>query len=60
MRRAAEDTQLYQIITVDGDELRYEARTATGMPYDAFTLRKQPGKANELIDRIPDTPELRR
>ncbi len=60
MRRAAEDTQLYQIITVDGDQLRYEARTATGMPYDAFTLRKRPGQANELIDRIPDTPELRR
>jgi 3',5'-cyclic AMP phosphodiesterase CpdA len=60
MRRAAEDTQLYQIITVDGDELRYAARTATGMLYDAFTLRKRPGKTNELTDRIPDTPELRR
>ena len=60
MRRAAEDTQLYQIITVDRDELRYQARTATGMLYDAFTLRKRPGKTNELIDRIPDTPELRR
>ena len=60
MRRAAEDTQLYQIITVDGDQLRYEARTANGTPYDAFTLRKRPGQPNELIDRIPDTPELRR
>ena len=31
--RVAEDTQLYQIITVDGDELRYEARTANGTLY---------------------------
>ncbi|MCA9074661.1 MAG: phytase [Planctomycetaceae bacterium] len=60
MRRAAEDTQLYQIITIDGDELRYEARTATGRPYDAFTLKKRDGQANELVDRIPDTPENRR
>lgn len=58
--RRAEDTQLYQIITVDGNELRYDARTATGAPYDGFTLRKRPGKVNELIERVPDTPERRR
>ncbi|MGC1275897.1 MAG: metallophosphoesterase family protein [Planctomycetaceae bacterium] len=28
-RRRAADTQLYQIITIDGDELKYQARTAT-------------------------------
>jgi 3',5'-cyclic AMP phosphodiesterase CpdA len=60
MRRGAEYTQLYQIITIDGDELRYEARTATGRLYDAFTLRKREGQPNELIDQIPDTPENRR
>ena len=59
MRRAAENTQLYQIITVDGDQLRYEARTATGRLYDAMTLRKRQGRANELIEQIPDTPEMR-
>lgn len=58
--RAAEDTQLYQIISVDGDELRYEARTAIGELYDAFTLRKKEGEINELTNRIPDTPERRR
>jgi len=57
MRRAAEDTQLYQLVTIDGNELRYEARTAIGTPYDAFTLRKQKGQPNELIEQIPDTPE---
>lgn len=60
MRRVAEDTQLYQIITVDGNELRYEARTAIGELYDAFTLRKRPGRMNKLIEHAPETPERRR
>ena len=60
MRRAAEDTQLYQVIHVDRDELRYEARTAIGTLYDAFTLRKRDGQPNELIEQAPDTPERRR
>jgi acid phosphatase type 7 len=38
--RTAEDTQLYQIIHVGLDELRYEARTATGRLCDSFTLKK--------------------
>jgi 3',5'-cyclic AMP phosphodiesterase CpdA len=56
--RIAEDTQLYQVITIDGNELRYEARTATNRLYDAFTLKKRPGLANELIEAMP--PERRR
>ena len=51
--RIGEDTQLYQAITIDGDELRFEARTATNRLYDAFTLRKRPGLANELIEVLP-------
>ena len=50
MRKTAENTQLYQIIKVDRDHLRYEARTATGALHDAFTLRKRPGQVNELLD----------
>ncbi|WDQ15211.1 phytase [Rhodopirellula sp. P2] len=57
MERVAEDTQLYQIITVDGDELRYVARTAVGRPYDGFTLTKRDGKPNQLVENVPDTPE---
>ena len=56
-QRVAEDTQLFQIITVDGNELRYQARTATGQPYDGFTLKKQTGQPNELVEQIPNTPE---
>lgn len=57
MERQAENTQLYQIIHIDGDELRYEARTAIGELYDAFTLRKQAGTINQLIEQVPETPE---
>lgn len=57
MKRVAEDTQLYQIIHIDGDQLRFEARTAVGDLYDAFTLKKQPGAINKLIEQIPDVPE---
>ncbi len=57
--RTAEDTQLYQIIEVDGDELRFEARTATGRLYDAFTLKKRGyGQPNELREMLP--PQHRR
>ncbi len=57
MQRVAEDTQLYQVIEIDGDELRFEARTATGRPYDAFTIKRKDGAPNQLIERIPDTKE---
>jgi 3',5'-cyclic AMP phosphodiesterase CpdA len=56
--RSAEDTQLFQVITIDGDELRYEARTATNRIYDTFTLTKRPGRPNELREALP--PEIHR
>lgn len=57
MQRAAEDTQLYQIIRVDGKLLRYEARTARGILYDAFTLKKVKGKPNRMTNLPAETPE---
>jgi 3',5'-cyclic AMP phosphodiesterase CpdA len=57
MKRQAQDTQLYQIIHVDGGRLSYEARTATGEVYDAFTLQKRPGQINEIVEQVPETPE---
>jgi hypothetical protein len=53
MRRAAEQTQFFQVIRVDGDALTYEARTASGTLYDAFELHKQPGRANRFVEKIP-------
>ncbi|MEM7623399.1 MAG: metallophosphoesterase family protein [Planctomycetota bacterium] len=60
-QRVAEDTQLYQLIRVDGDELSYEARMADGTPYDAFVLRKgADGGRNVISERIPAVLERRR
>jgi hypothetical protein len=57
MARVAERTQLFQVIRVDGDSLEYEARTARGILYDAFELRKSDGEPNQLINRIPPVPQ---
>ena len=56
-KRNAERTQLFQIISIDGDTLTYEARTAVNTLYDAFTLKKRPGQTNELIDQVPNVEE---
>lgn len=40
LARKAENTQFFQIIEIDGDELRYQARTALGALYDDFVMRK--------------------
>jgi hypothetical protein len=58
VRRAA-DTQLYQIITIEGNELRYEARTAVGDLYDAFSLTKRAGAPNDFKERAPQDVEQR-
>ncbi|MFO1063395.1 MAG: metallophosphoesterase family protein [Pirellulales bacterium] len=54
MKRVAEDTQLYQIIRIEGDRLHFEARTATGEIYDCFELQKQPGTINRLTEIAPE------
>jgi 3',5'-cyclic AMP phosphodiesterase CpdA len=38
MQPVGEDTQLYQVLHLDAQRLRYESRTATGRLYDAFDL----------------------
>jgi 3',5'-cyclic AMP phosphodiesterase CpdA len=55
--RTAEGTQLFQVIFIDGERLRLEARTALGELYDAFELKKRPAQPNELIECGPGTPE---
>lgn len=57
MPRRAENTQLYQIIHINGDKLHFEAYMANGELYDAFTLEKQTGQPNKLTEQIPDIPE---
>tara|TARA_B000000557_G_scaffold143852_1_gene116750 strand:- start:257 stop:484 length:228 start_codon:yes stop_codon:yes gene_type:complete len=60
MRRVAEDTQLYQIIEVDGDELVYRAYMATGELYDAFNLTKGENGVNQLREKMPRNARERR
>lgn len=60
MERVAEDTQLYQIVHIEQDMLRFEARTAIGELYDAFELHKQEGQVNKLIELEPEVEENNR
>jgi len=46
-----ENKQLYQIIDIDGDNLRFRAFTATGVLYDEFQLQKRADKPNLLIEK---------
>jgi 3',5'-cyclic AMP phosphodiesterase CpdA len=57
-KRVAEDTQLYQVISIDNDILQFRAFTATGQLYDAFHLKKRDGLPNALHELLP--PENRR
>lgn len=57
MDRRAGNTQLFQIIEIEGNKLSYGAYTATGDLYDAFDLIKTKGKPNKLVNKIPDFPE---
>jgi 3',5'-cyclic AMP phosphodiesterase CpdA len=51
--RVAEDTQLYQIISIAHDQLKYQAFTATGELYDSFSLTKREGMPNLLQEILP-------
>jgi hypothetical protein len=53
MQKALEHTQLYQIISIQNDTLRYEARSVTGELRDAFELVKQRNGINRLVEKGP-------
>lgn len=59
MQRAASNTQLYQLIKIENNKLRYEAYTVTGELYDAFELDKQKNGRNLFADLAPDDVEER-
>jgi len=58
--RGAENTQLFQLITVDGDKLSYESYTAIGELYDAFDLIKNKKGANTFVERKNEAITARR
>ena len=49
MASSAVNTQLFQVIEIDGDKLHFESRTARGKLYDSFDLAKAEGQANEMV-----------
>ena len=58
--RAAENTELYQLIDVEADRLSFRAFTATGGLYDAFTLERQADGTKRLIETQDTLLALRR
>lgn len=54
LRRTAENTPFFQVISIDGDTLRYEARTATGLLYDALRIDKSDGAPNRVTELPTD------
>ncbi|PQJ34909.1 serine/threonine protein phosphatase [Salinibacter sp. 10B] len=59
MERGAENTQLYQVVRVQQDTLKFRSYTATGQPYDAFDLVQRQGAPNEMIERPPANTDER-
>ena len=50
MSRIGQDKQLYQVITVDPGDLKYQSFTASGELYDSFELKKDSSGQTQLIE----------
>lgn len=59
MERAAENTQLFQVVTVATDTLELRTFTTDGQLYDEFQLVKTANGLNKFIEKKPATPERR-
>jgi len=59
MDRAASNIQLYQTISINGDQLSYQAYTVTGELYDTFTIVRNSKGQNTLNDQSPVLPPER-
>jgi len=59
MRRYAENTQLYQVVSIDEAAMRHESWTVSGQPYDAFTIERDPRGAKRLLDAKETLPARR-
>ena len=60
LQRIAENTPFFQVISIDGDRLTYEARTASNRLYDAFRLEKPRTGPNRLVELPTDFDTARR
>lgn len=59
MKRAAENTQVFQVIEVSEKTLQYRALQVTGEVYDAFDLHKRKNKTNRLVEISPEVAQER-
>lgn len=50
MDKKAENTQTYQIITIDDSSLIYKSYTTDNKLFDSFQLKKRKGKINKIIE----------
>ena len=58
MKRAAENTQLYQTVSVTHDTLKFRAYTASGELYDSFDIVQQDGQlTNKIIEHPVEVEE---
>jgi hypothetical protein len=57
--RQASGVQLFQVIRVSPEKIQYEARLATGDPYDAFSLEKDKDGKTTMTEQIPTAAEIR-
>lgn len=53
LERTGEDVQLYQVIQVERDRLRYQSRTVAGSVYDAFDIMRGPDGARRFVPGMP-------
>jgi len=53
--RMGENTQFYQVISIDGDELHYAAYTADGELYDDVRLSRSADGVKRITEALPPT-----
>ena len=56
-RKMLTNTQLWQVISVEGDKLIYKAKTATGRLHDQFTINKPTGQAKIITEDLANVKE---
>jgi len=54
-RKIGMNTQLYQVISIDGDRLTYRSKTATGQLYDDFTIHKPADGPKVITENLEST-----
>ncbi len=60
MSPVGEDTQMFQVLRLDGNRLSYEARTATGRLYDAFAIVDEGAAGKRLEEQAAGRIDERR